>query len=146
MQEGIFRRSGKLTRQQELKAQLSSSVNVKLNDGQYSVHDCASVLKTILAELQEPLLTETYFPAYCQIAGKASNISVNFSFSAQTISFHIFFLFLTPKTARVGSVFSIMPRWVGNRLAKQCLLVPGIEPAIFGLLAQYFIPLPMLRF
>lgn len=68
-QEGIFRRTGKLTRQQDLKSQLVNGVEIDLNEGLYSVHDCASVLKTYLAELQEPLLTEVYFPAYCQIAG-----------------------------------------------------------------------------
>ncbi|XP_054257328.1 rho GTPase-activating protein 19-like isoform X3 [Macrosteles quadrilineatus] len=68
VQEGIFRRTGKLTRQQELKSLLNSGALVDFGESLYSVHDCASVLKTILAELQEPLLTETYFPAYCQIA------------------------------------------------------------------------------
>ncbi|KAG8323717.1 Rho GTPase-activating protein 19 [Homalodisca vitripennis] len=37
------------------------------------IHDCASVLKTYLADLQEPLLTEAYFPAYCQIAELCSH-------------------------------------------------------------------------
>lgn len=70
VQEGIFRRTGKLTRQQDLKSQLINGAVIDLNAGQYSVHDCASVLKTYLAELQEPLLTDAYFPVYCQIAGK----------------------------------------------------------------------------
>ncbi|XP_022204514.2 rho GTPase-activating protein 19 [Nilaparvata lugens] len=67
-QEGIFRRSGKMTRQQELKSQLTSGTPLDLDNSQFSVHDCASVLKTFLAELSEPLLTEAYYPAYCQIA------------------------------------------------------------------------------
>ncbi|XP_046688260.1 rho GTPase-activating protein 19 isoform X2 [Homalodisca vitripennis] len=73
VQEGIFRRTGKLTRQQELKSHLTSGEIIDLNNGYYSVHDCASVLKTYLADLQEPLLTEAYFPAYCQIAELCSH-------------------------------------------------------------------------
>ncbi|BET01845.1 rho GTPase activating protein [Nesidiocoris tenuis] len=66
VQEGLFRRSGKLTRQQELKASLVKNDPVDLSC--YSVHDIATVLKGMLAELPEPLLTETYYPAYSQIA------------------------------------------------------------------------------
>lgn len=68
IQEGIFRRTGKVTRQQELKNLLNQGTTIKLTDGYFSIHDCASVLKNFLAELPEPLLTEAYFPAYCQIA------------------------------------------------------------------------------
>uniref|UniRef100_T1HTF3 Rho-GAP domain-containing protein n=1 Tax=Rhodnius prolixus TaxID=13249 RepID=T1HTF3_RHOPR len=69
-QEGIFRRSGKMTRQQELKLLLTQGRMLNLEEGQYSVHDVASVLKSFLAELPEPVLTEAYYPAYCQIAGE----------------------------------------------------------------------------
>ncbi|KAE8738759.1 hypothetical protein FOCC_FOCC015769 [Frankliniella occidentalis] len=68
VQEGIFRRSGKMTRQQELKNMLTAGCPLKLEDGQFSVHDCASVLKNFLAQLPEPLLTEAHYPAHCQIA------------------------------------------------------------------------------
>ncbi|XP_075221550.1 rho GTPase activating protein at 54D isoform X2 [Lycorma delicatula] len=68
VQEGIFRRSGKLTRQQELKSLLNQGIPLRLENGQFSVHDCASVFKSFLANLPEPLLTEAYYPAYCQIA------------------------------------------------------------------------------
>ncbi|KAK0164651.1 hypothetical protein PV328_003250 [Microctonus aethiopoides] len=67
-QEGIFRRTGKLTRQQELKSSLYQGLPLKLDNGTYSVHDCASVLKCFLAELPEPLLTELHYPSHCQIA------------------------------------------------------------------------------
>lgn len=70
MQEGIFRRTGKLTRQQDLKNSLYQGIPLNLNDGRYSVHDCASVLKGFLAELPEPLLSDLHYPAHCQIAGK----------------------------------------------------------------------------
>ena len=68
-QEGIFRRSGKMTRQQELKSFLNQGVPLNLDDGHFSVHDCASVLKNFLAELPESLLTDAHYPVYCQIAG-----------------------------------------------------------------------------
>lgn len=68
-QEGIFRRSGKLTRQNELKTLMNQGTCLNLEDCLFSVHDCASVLKNFLAELPEPLLTEAHFPVYCQIAG-----------------------------------------------------------------------------
>lgn len=67
VQEGIFRRTGKLKRQQDLKAKLSANEHVDLESGEYSVHDCASVIKTYLSELPEPLLTEAHYPAYCQV-------------------------------------------------------------------------------
>ncbi|XP_033340525.2 uncharacterized protein LOC117228697 [Megalopta genalis] len=68
IQEGIFRRTGKLTRQQDLKSTMYQGISLSLNDGQYSVHDCASVLKGFLAELPEPLLSDLHYPAHCQIA------------------------------------------------------------------------------
>ncbi|KAL6434929.1 hypothetical protein ACFW04_005237 [Cataglyphis niger] len=68
VQEGIFRRTGKLTRQQDLKTAMSQGISLDLDDGRFSVHDCASVLKGFLAELSEPLLTDLHYPAHCQIA------------------------------------------------------------------------------
>ncbi|KAG7200985.1 hypothetical protein KM043_003341 [Ampulex compressa] len=73
IQEGIFRRTGKLTRQQDLKSAMYQGAELKLEDGQYSVHDCASVLKGFLAELPEPLLSELHYPAHCQIAELCSS-------------------------------------------------------------------------
>ncbi|XP_020299112.1 rho GTPase-activating protein 19-like isoform X3 [Pseudomyrmex gracilis] len=68
VQEGIFRRTGKLTRQQDLKTAMSQGLSLDFGDGRFSVHDCASVLKGYLAELSEPLLTDSHYPAHCQIA------------------------------------------------------------------------------
>ncbi|KAL0269321.1 UNVERIFIED_CONTAM: hypothetical protein PYX00_007101 [Menopon gallinae] len=76
-QEGIFRRSGKVTRQQELKTLISQGIAINLNDGPFSVHDCATVLKNILSELPESVLTDAHFPAYCQIAELCNVKSVN---------------------------------------------------------------------
>ncbi|KAK9878393.1 hypothetical protein WA026_021701 [Henosepilachna vigintioctopunctata] len=66
--EGIFRRTGSLSRQNELKSLLNRGIKIDLESGTFSVHDCASVLKQFLSELPDPLLTECHFPAYCQIA------------------------------------------------------------------------------
>ncbi|CAH0553934.1 unnamed protein product [Brassicogethes aeneus] len=66
--EGIFRRTGSVERQQELKSLLSQGITLELEGSQFSVHDCASVLKGFLADLPDPLLTEGFFPACCQIA------------------------------------------------------------------------------
>ncbi|XP_076244973.1 uncharacterized protein LOC143185671 [Calliopsis andreniformis] len=73
VQEGIFRRTGKLTRQQDLKTALYQGIPLDLDDGRYSVHDCASVLKGFLADLPEPLLSDLHYPAHCQIAELCSS-------------------------------------------------------------------------
>uniref|UniRef100_A0A182MH34 Rho-GAP domain-containing protein n=1 Tax=Anopheles culicifacies TaxID=139723 RepID=A0A182MH34_9DIPT len=67
-QEGIFRKTGSLTRQNELKNLLLQGNMLPLYGTGYTAHDCASVLKSFLADLPEPLLTELYYPAYCQVA------------------------------------------------------------------------------
>uniref|UniRef100_A0AAG5CYW1 Rho-GAP domain-containing protein n=1 Tax=Anopheles atroparvus TaxID=41427 RepID=A0AAG5CYW1_ANOAO len=67
-QEGIFRKTGSLARQSELKNLLVQGSAFTLDRGDYTAHDCASVLKSFLADLSEPLLTELYYPAYCQVA------------------------------------------------------------------------------
>ncbi|XP_050099923.1 uncharacterized protein LOC126580732 isoform X2 [Anopheles aquasalis] len=67
-QEGIFRKTGSLARQGELKNLLVQGNTLPLDQGDYTAHDCASVLKNFLSELSEPLLTELYYPAYRQVA------------------------------------------------------------------------------
>lgn len=69
IQEGIFRRTGSVARQNELKSRIVEGGSLCLDSGTYSVHDVASVLKGILADLPEPLLTDTYCPAHLQMAG-----------------------------------------------------------------------------
>lgn len=68
-QEGIFRRTGSLSRQQELRQLLLTGSNLGLSEGRFSVHDCASVLKGFLAELPQPLLMDQYYQTYCTLAG-----------------------------------------------------------------------------
>ncbi|XP_066145424.1 rho GTPase-activating protein 19 isoform X3 [Euwallacea fornicatus] len=66
--EGIFRRTGSVERQNELKTLLNQSSNINISFEGFTVHDCASVLKGFLADLHEPLTTDFHFPLYCQIA------------------------------------------------------------------------------
>ncbi|XP_050421017.1 rho GTPase-activating protein 19 isoform X1 [Adelges cooleyi] len=77
IQEGIFRRNGSITRQQELKALLNQGQTLDLYNGQFTVHDCATVLKSFLAEQPEPLMTEAFYPAYCQIAEFCQKMEIN---------------------------------------------------------------------
>lgn len=65
--EGIFRRTGSVERQNELKNLLQQGCTINFDENNYTVHDCASVLKGLLAELPEPLTNDTQFPIYCQI-------------------------------------------------------------------------------
>jgi len=43
-------------------------VPINLDEGEFSVHECAAVLKSFLSELSEPLLTNAYYRAHCQVA------------------------------------------------------------------------------
>jgi len=67
--EGIFRKHGNLKKQQALKERLNKSVALNLDEDEFSVHECAGVLKNFLAALPEPLLTDAYYRAHCQVPG-----------------------------------------------------------------------------
>lgn len=74
IQEGIFRRTGSVARQNELKNTLLLGKQViDLGSGDYTVHDCASVLKGILSDLPEPLLLDSFYSAHCQLAALCNN-------------------------------------------------------------------------
>ena len=66
--EGIFRKHGNLKKQAALKERLNKGVAMDLDSGEFSVHECAAVLKSFLAELPEPLLTDAQYRAHCQVA------------------------------------------------------------------------------
>jgi hypothetical protein len=68
-EEGLFRKSGHIGRQRQLKERLQQGATSTLAP-EFTPHDCASVLKTFLAELPEPLLTEKHYQAYCQLPCK----------------------------------------------------------------------------
>ncbi|XP_015930911.1 rho GTPase-activating protein 19 isoform X1 [Parasteatoda tepidariorum] len=65
--EGLFRKTGSLSRQHQLKTLLRLGENIDFSSELFTVHDCACVLKSFLAELQEPLLSEAHYTAHCQI-------------------------------------------------------------------------------
>ncbi|XP_064484242.1 rho GTPase-activating protein 19-like [Ornithodoros turicata] len=68
-EEGLFRKSGSVSRQQALKILLTRNILLDFDEDGYSVHDCACTLKSLLSDLEEPLLTNAHFVAYCRIPG-----------------------------------------------------------------------------
>ncbi|XP_077295177.1 rho GTPase activating protein at 54D isoform X2 [Arctopsyche grandis] len=75
-QEGIFRRTGSLSRQQQLRKLLVLGGTLSVDGSEelpFSVHDMASVLKGMLADTPEPLLLNQNYQAYCHLA--ATNFS-----------------------------------------------------------------------
>ena len=72
-QEGLFRKSGQVSRQKTLKEKLSFGEKINFEGEGYSAHDCASVLKGFLGDLPEPLLTEKHYLAHCQVPGKIAS-------------------------------------------------------------------------
>lgn len=67
--EGLFRVPGNSVRQQALKDLLNSGADVDLESGDFHPNDVATLLKTFLGELPEPLLTHRHFHAHLKIAG-----------------------------------------------------------------------------
>lgn len=67
--EGLFRVPGNSVRQQTLKELLNSGADVDLHSGDFHPNDVATLLKTFLGELPEPLLTHRHFNAHLKIAG-----------------------------------------------------------------------------
>lgn len=67
--EGLFRVPGNSVRQQALKELLNSGADVDLESGDFHPNDVATLLKTFLGELPEPLLTHRHFHAHLKIAG-----------------------------------------------------------------------------
>jgi len=74
VQEGIFRRSGKVKQQQELmtfiKEKNQEEISSLLESNQFTVHEVATVLKNLLADMPEPLLVESYYPLHCSLASQ----------------------------------------------------------------------------
>ncbi|XP_011610947.1 rho GTPase-activating protein 19 isoform X3 [Takifugu rubripes] len=66
--EGLFRVPGNIIRQQSLKELLNSGANVDLESGDFHPNDAATLLKSFLGELSEPLLTHRHFHAHLKIA------------------------------------------------------------------------------
>merc|ERR1712110_937786 len=68
VEEGIFRKTGTVRKQQELLERIERGEDLELEDGHYTTHECASVLKTFLANLTEPLVTAACYKAHLQVA------------------------------------------------------------------------------
>ncbi|XP_057699794.1 rho GTPase-activating protein 19-like isoform X2 [Corythoichthys intestinalis] len=66
--EGLFRIPGNSVRQHALKELLTSGKDVDLHSGNFHPHDVATLLKSSLGELPEPLLTHRHFHAHLKIA------------------------------------------------------------------------------
>ncbi|XP_031589797.2 rho GTPase-activating protein 19 isoform X2 [Oreochromis aureus] len=66
--EGLFRVPGNSVRQQALKELLNSGADFSLESGDFHPNDAATLLKTFLGELPEPLLTHRHFHAHLKIA------------------------------------------------------------------------------
>ena len=66
--EGIFRKHGNIKKQNALKERLNKGIAVDLDSEEFTVHECASTLKNFLSDLPEPLLTDAYYKAHCQVA------------------------------------------------------------------------------
>ncbi|CAL4140048.1 unnamed protein product, partial [Meganyctiphanes norvegica] len=100
-QEGLFRKTGSLTRQQELRHLLNSGGDLDLDSGTYSAHDCASVLKGFLGDLPQPLLTEGHYHIHCKIAEmvipQMSNDQKELAYSRQIKALRLLFLLLPPE-------------------------------------------------
>ncbi|XP_061087301.1 rho GTPase-activating protein 19 isoform X1 [Conger conger] len=65
--EGLFRVPGNSIRQQALREMLNSGVDIDLETGDYHPNDVATLLKTFLGELPEPLLTHRHYHAHLKI-------------------------------------------------------------------------------
>lgn len=70
--EGLFRKTGNVSRQRLLKEWIQQGSEIQLNDTTFSPHDVATVLKQLLSELPEPLLTHKHYEAHVQIAGECT--------------------------------------------------------------------------
>ncbi|XP_047220231.1 rho GTPase-activating protein 19 isoform X2 [Girardinichthys multiradiatus] len=66
--EGLFRVPGNSVRQHALKELLNSGADVDLEAGDFHPNDVATLLKTFLGELPEPLLTHRHFHVHLKIA------------------------------------------------------------------------------
>ena len=73
VEEGIFRKTGTVRKQQELLERIERGEDLELEDGHYTTHECASVLKSFLANLTEPLVTAPCYKAHLQVAAIPSD-------------------------------------------------------------------------
>ncbi|KAK7930848.1 hypothetical protein WMY93_007243 [Mugilogobius chulae] len=65
--EGLFRVPGHSLRQAALREMLNSGTEIDLENGDFHPNDAATLLKTFLGELPEPLLTHKHYLAHLKI-------------------------------------------------------------------------------
>ncbi|KAJ8013752.1 hypothetical protein DPEC_G00033050 [Dallia pectoralis] len=66
--EGLFRVPGHSLRQAALREMLNAGTEIDLDAGDFHPNDAATLLKTFLGELPEPLLTHRHYHAHLKIA------------------------------------------------------------------------------
>lgn len=67
-EEGLFRKTGGITRQRELKQRILDDCSLCLTP--YTTHDRASVIKHLLSDIPEPLLMTRHYEAFRQAFGQ----------------------------------------------------------------------------
>lgn len=67
--EGLFRVPGNSLRQQTLREQLNGGADIDFASGDFHPNDVATLLKSFLGELPEPLLTQRHLHAHLKITG-----------------------------------------------------------------------------
>lgn len=67
--EGLFRVPGHSLRQAALREMLNTGAEIDLETGDFHPNDAATLLKTYLGELPEPLLTHRHYHAHLKIGG-----------------------------------------------------------------------------
>ncbi|XP_030388448.1 uncharacterized protein LOC115634708 [Scaptodrosophila lebanonensis] len=83
IQEGLFRKTGSVSRQNELRVNLQHEKSLHLGRSGFSAHDCATVFKSFLSELPEPLLTDAHYPIHLQIAPMCQALATRATFENQ---------------------------------------------------------------
>lgn len=97
--EGLFRKAGSNARQMLLKEMLNKSSDLNLDEGQFSPHDCASVLKGFLKELPECLMVDKFAKAHCQLCemSKQSNMETNMKLKGKVLKAVQLLMLLLPE-------------------------------------------------
>lgn len=67
--EGLFRVPGNSLRQAALREMLNSGADIDLEAGDFHPNDAATLLKSYLGELPEPLLTHRHYHVHLKIGG-----------------------------------------------------------------------------
>ncbi|XP_048745144.1 rho GTPase-activating protein 19-like isoform X3 [Ostrea edulis] len=70
--EGLFRKTGNVSRQRLLKEWLNEGVDLCFDQETFTPHDCATILKNYLSDLPEPLLLDRHYQAHLQVVDMMS--------------------------------------------------------------------------